>query len=449
METVWQKAKSALKEHTPAHVYKMWIEPVQFLKLTGENIVLSCPNNFLKKRVLENFGTIIHNEICRVGGDNLNFLLEVSRGNGKALKHADQSPEAGGQQMLLPKLGSRPKNGRMLRKDFTFDRFVVGKNCDFAYTAALSLASQKKPSQSALFLLSQTGMGKSHLAQAAGHFILSSFPNERVFYITAEDFTNEMVGAYRNNCIDDFKHRYRTSCDVLLLDDIHLLSGRTRTQAELALTLDYLYESGKKIIFSSCMPLKEIPKMSEHLKSRLSQSLISEIEPPDFSTRVRILQKKAKEKACAIPSGVIEFMAGELTENVRTLESGLIGVLTKSCLLGVPVDLPLAASVVRNIVTSQKNITIEGIKKSVCDQFGISIKDIESISRKQEFVRPRQIAIFLCRRHTDQPIQAIGKSFNRYHATVIHSINSVEKELKLKGEMYKIIEIIEKKLNLK
>ncbi len=449
METVWQKAKIALKENIPAHVYKMWIEPVKFLKLSGENIVLGCPNNFLKKRVLENFGVQIQNEICRAGGERLNFLLEVSRGNGKALKYADSGPSAGGQQMLLPKLGNHPKNGRMLRKDFTFDRFVVGRNCDFAYTAALSLASQKRPPQNALFLLSQTGMGKSHLAQAAGHFILSSFPDERVFYITAEDFTNEMVGAYRNNCIDDFKHRYRTCCDVLLLDDIHLLSGRTRTQEELALTLDYLYESGKKIIFSSCAPLKEIPKMSDQLKSRLSQSLISEIDPPDFSTRVRILQKKAKEKSFVIPSNVIEFMAGELTENVRTLESGLIGVLTKSCLLGIPVDLPLAESVIKNITLSKKNITVEGIKKGVCTEFGISIKDIESVSRKQEYVRPRQIAMFLCRRHTDQPIQAIGKSFNRYHATVIHSINSVEKELKLKGEMYKLIDIIEKKLNLK
>jgi chromosomal replication initiator protein len=258
-----------------------------------------------------------------------------------------------------------------------------------------------------------------------------------------------MVGAYRNNSINEFKHRYRASCDVLLLDDIHLLSGRTRTQEELALTLDYLYESGKKIIFSSCMPLKEIPKMSEHLKSRISQSLFSEIEPPDFSTRVRILQKKAKEKACSIPSEVIEFMAGELIENVRTLESGLIGILTKSCLLGMAVDLSLAKSVVKNIVTTRREITIEGIKKGVCSEFGISIKDIESVSRKQAFVRPRQIAIFLCRRHTDQPIQTIGRSFNRYHATVIHSINAVEKELKLKGAMYNQIEIIEKKLNLK
>jgi len=215
------------------------------------------------------------------------------------------------------------------------------------------------------------------------------------------------------------------------------------------LTLDYLYESGKKIIFSSDTALKEIPKMSEHLKSRISQSLISEIEPPDFATRVRILQKKAKEKAFSIPSAVIEFMAGELTENVRTLESGLIGVLTKSCLLGMPIDLPLAESVVKNIVTTQKKITIQTIKKTVCDEFGISVKDIESISRKQSFVRPRQIAIFLCRRHTDHSIQMIGRGFNRYHATVIHSINAVEKEIKLKGEMSKQIEIIEKKLNLR
>ncbi len=449
METVWQKAKDVLKENTPAHEYQMWIEPVHFLKLSGDEIVLSCPNNFLKKRVLDNFGDQIQQAICRVGGDHLKFLLEVFRSNGKSEKHPDADFRHAGQQMLLPKLGNRPKNGRMLRKDFTFDRFVVGKNCDFAYTAALSLASQKKPSQNALFLLSQTGMGKSHLTQAAGHFILSSFPDERVFYITAEDFTNEMVMAYRRNSIDEFKHRYRTLCDVLLLDDIHLLSGRTRTQEELALTLDYLYESGKKIIFSSNTPLKEIPKMSEHLKSRISQSLISEIDPPDFTTRVRILQRKAKEKSCCIPAKVIEFMAGELTENVRTLESGLIGVITKSCLLGVPVDLPLAESVVRNIVISRKNITIEGIKKCVCDQFGISVKDLESVSRKQSFVRPRQIAIFLCRRHTDHSIEAIGKSFNRYHATVIHSIHCVEKELKLKGELYNIIDVIEKKLNLK
>jgi chromosomal replication initiator protein len=227
-----------------------------------------------------------------------------------------------------------------------------------------------------------------------------------------------------------------------------LLSGRTRTQEELALTLDYLYETGKKIIFSSNTSLKEIPKMSDNLKSRISQSLISVIDPPDFNTRIRILQKKAKEKACAIPANVIEFMAGELIESVRSLESGLIGVMTKSCLLGVPIDLPLAESVVKNIVTTRKMITIETIKKVVCDEFAISIKDIESISRKQAFVQPRHIAIFLCRRHTDQPIQAIGKSFNRYHATVIHSINLVEKELKLKGEMYKQLEIIEKKINL-
>ena len=205
MDTVWQKVKSALKEHTPMHVYKMWIEPVQFLKLSGDDIVLSCPNNFLKKRIIENFGVMIRNEFNRVAGPESNFSLEVARGNGKDVESSHMIHETDPHQLLLPKISSRPKNGRMLRKDFTFDRFVVGKNCDFAYTAALSLASQKKPAQNALFLLSRTGMGKSHLSQAAGHHILSVFPNERVFYITAEDFTNEMVGAYRNNNINDFK----------------------------------------------------------------------------------------------------------------------------------------------------------------------------------------------------------------------------------------------------
>ncbi|MEZ4550505.1 MAG: DnaA/Hda family protein [Desulfobacterales bacterium] len=225
--------------------------------------------------------------------------------------------------------------------------------------------------------------------------ILSAFPNERIFYITAEDFTNEMVIAFKRNSIDEFKKKYRSCCDVLLLEDIHMLSGRTRTQEELALTLDYLNEAGKKIIYSSSMQLAKIPKMSEQLKSRIAVSLISEIEPPDFRTRVKILQHKARGKVLRVPSEVIEFMASELKQNVRILESGLIGVTTKSCLLGIPVDLALAESVVKNIVSNQKHITIDVIKHLVCREFGITVGDMISKSRKQAVVRPRQIAMFL------------------------------------------------------
>ncbi|MBC2714483.1 MAG: chromosomal replication initiator protein DnaA [Desulfobacteraceae bacterium] len=447
MEKIWQKVKGTIKESIPSHVYKMWIEPVHFFKATGENIVLICPNNFLKKRILENFGALIKNELNRVAGDGYNFLLEVSRGNGGGAKSVIRKTEDPGIQLTLPQVDARPKNGRLLRRNFTFDQFVVGNNSDFAYMAALSLASQKKPSQNSLLLFSPPGMGKSHLSQAAGHQILSAFPNERVFYITAEDFTNEMVMAFKGNSIDDFKKKYRSCCDVLLLEDIHVLSGRTRTQEELALTLDYLNETGKKIIYSSSIPLSKIPKMSEHLKSRIALSLISEIEPPDFRTRVKILRHKARDKALRVPSEVIEFMASELKQNVRILESGLIGVTTKSCLLGIPVDLALAESIVKNIISTQKNITIDVIKKVVSREFGITVKDMISKSRKQSVTRPRQIAIFLSRRHTSQTIQSIGKNFNRYHATVIHSINAVEKQLKEKGEMKKQVDIIEQKLS--
>ena len=446
MEKIWQKVKGTIKESIPSHVYKMWIEPVHFFKATGENIVLICPNNFLKKRVIDSFGALIKNELNRVAGDGYNFLLEVAHGNGKNAQPPGK-PKTQDMQLTLPKINIRPKNGRLLRKDFTFDQFVVGDTNDFAYMAALSLASQKNPSQNSLLLFSPPGMGKSHLSQAAGHQILSAFPNERIFYITAEDFTNEMVMAFKKNSIDEFKKKYRSCCDVLLLEDIHMLSGRTRTQEELALTLDYLNETGKKIIYSSSMQLAKIPKMSEQLKSRIAVSLISEIEPPDFRTRVKILRHKARNRALRVPSEVIEFMASELKQNVRVLESGLIGVTTKSCLLGMPVDLALAESIVKNIISTQKQITIDVIKNLVCREFGITVKDMISNSRKQSVVRPRQIAIFLSRRHTNQTIQSIGKNFNRYHATVIHSINAVEKALKKKGEVQKQVDIIEQKLN--
>lgn len=446
MEKIWQKVKSTIKESLPSHVYQMWIEPVQFLKANGENIVLACPNNFLKKRILDNFGEMMKSELSRVAGDRCRFLLEVTREDGGSCKPRNMDPLESGPQLPLPGVNSVPKNGRLLRRDFTFDRFVVGKNSDFAYMAALSLASQKKPAQNSLLLFSPPGMGKSHLSQAAGNQILSVLPNERVFYITAEDFTNEMVMSFKRNAIDVFKDKYRTCCDVLLLEDIHVLSGRTRTQEELALILDYLNETGKKIIYTSCTPLAKIPKMSDQLQSRIALSLISEIEPPDFQTRVKILRHKARDRSLRVPSEVIEFMAGELKQNVRILESGLIGVTTKSCLLGMPIDLALAESVVKNIQTSHKNITIEVIKNLVSKEFGISVADMVSDSRKQVVVRSRQIAMFLSRRYTEQTIQSIGTNFNRYHATVIHSINAVEKEIKAKGPVQKQLAIIEAKL---
>jgi len=441
MEAVWKKVKSTIKQRIPDHSFKMWIEPLSVSQADESNWVVYCPNFFSKRRVQGLYGEMIQDAILKSTGAGCQLKFEISSKAGARKKTNGVSP-----QMQLPTENARPSSGHFLRRDFTFDRFVVGDNNGFAYSASLALASRKDTPQNALFLLSKTGMGKSHLSQAIGNHVLSICPSERVYYVTAENFSNEMVQAYRHDDIDKFKSKYRSQCDVLLLDDIHYLSGKERTQIELALALDMLFESGKRIIFSSCYLPADIPKLSDELRSRLSYGLISTIDPPNFRTRVRILQKKMGINGYRIPEDVIHYLAGELTDDVRQLESGMNGVAAKSSLLGVPIDLNLAASVVKNIVRQRKHITIDVIKKLVCKYYNVSIQDVISRSRKQNFVRPRQIAIYLSRHYTDAPLQSIGKSFNRYHATALHSINCIERGIKQNSSIRKQVSFFRNKL---
>lgn len=441
MESIWNNVKSAIREHIPGHSYKMWIEPLEFNRTVDGVLVLSVPNSFSQKRVQDHYGSLINSELRKIAGDNYSYVIEIC-GEKRPVRNKTHNNN----QLLLPDVNIQPNYGRFLRKDFTFDQFVVGGNNEFAFTASLSLASRKNSQQSCLFLLSKTGMGKSHLAQAVGHHVISQSPSERVYYITAEDFSNEMVQAFRNDSIDKFKSKYRKGCDVLLLEDVHYLGGKERTQIELALTLDTLMDSDKKIIFSSCYLPGDIPKLHDKLKSRFSYGVISAIEPPNFRTRVRILQRKALLNGFQIPEEIIHYLASELNEDVRQLESGLIGITAKSSLMGIPIDIELAEGVVKNIVHHKKSITIDVIKKMVCKHFNIALADIVSNSRKQTFTRPRQIAIYLSRRYTDSPLQTIGKSFNRYHATALHSIGIVERGIKENSSLRKQVDYFSQKL---
>jgi chromosomal replication initiator protein len=442
MEAAWNKVKSAIKKRIPAHSYKMWIEPLRVCQSDNNSLIVFCPNFFSRKRVQGLYGEMLKIALETALGHDCELMFEISN-------KVDEPKAKGGEdpQLPLPNDNVRPYNGRFLRRDFTFDQFVVGSNNDFAYSASLALASRKNTQQNALFLLSKTGLGKSHLSQAIGHHVMSMHPADRVYYITAEDFSNEMVQAYRHNSIDKFKDKYRNHCDVLLLEDVHYLSGKERTQIELALTLDTLFEFGKRIIFSSCYLPADIPKLNDKLSSRLSCGLISSIDPPNFRTRVRILQKKVGAHSYQIPENVIHYLADELTEDVRQLESGLNGVAAKSSLLGMPVDLKLAESVVKNIVRERKRITIDVIKKLVCKYYNVGLDEIASRSRKQNIVRPRQIAIYLSRQYTDAPLQTISKSFNRYHATALHSINCIERGLKQDSAIQKQVGFFRQKLD--
>ncbi|MCG6911732.1 MAG: chromosomal replication initiator protein DnaA, partial [Deltaproteobacteria bacterium] len=381
MEAIWNEAKNAVKGRIPEHSYRMWIEPVVFEETTPDGIAVTCPNLIYQKKIEEHYAGLIESEMGRLANVDCKLHINVS---GKAPEGEASTPKH--RQLALPAITPGQYCGRMLRGNYTFDQFVVGENNGFAYSAALSLASKTSHQQNALFLLSETGNGKSHLSQAVGHHILAEFPSERVCYVTAEDFANEMVCAFQTNAINTFKDKYREKCDVLLLEDVHYLTGKNRTQVELALTLDTLFDANKKIIFSSCYLPGDIPKLNDKLRSRLSCGLISSMEAPDFRTRVRILKKKSILNDFDVPDDVIEYLAGELTDNVRQLESGLIGVAAKSSLLGVPIDRDLAESIVKNIARQKDVITIDTIKKLVCKYYKVTQKELVSRSRKQRIV---------------------------------------------------------------
>lgn len=428
MERIWQEVKALLEQSIPKHTFGMWIAPLKFDHIDNHEIKLTAPNHFSRKRVAENYGQAICSELQRISGRSLRLNIAVA----PAAKEPDEKVVPA-EQLPLPNMTIQPHYGRLLHRDFTFDQFVVGQNNDFAYSAALSLAARHNHQQNALFLLSKTGMGKSHLSQAIGHHILKECPTERVYYMTAEDFTNEMVNSFRTNSICAFKNKYHKHCDVLLLEDVHYLSGKDRTQIELAHTLDSLFNDNKKIIFSSCYNPIEIPKLNDNLRSRLTSGLISNIDPPKYKLRLKILKKYAQANNWSIPVKVLEYLSSELTQDVRQLKSGLMGVAAKASLMGRPIDIELAASVVQNMVQKSREITIGSIKKLVCKYYKLTAKELVSRSRKQSIVRPRQVAIYLSRRYTDQPLQAIGKSFNRYHATALHAIGIIEKGLRQGG----------------
>jgi len=442
MERTFERVKTTVQKEVPPHTYSMWIEPVTFHGSESDRMVLGAPNFFIKKRFQDLYLELVAAALKKLTGKSYKIKILVTTQKApqkeKSLLPSPQQP--------LPLLDVKPHSGRLLRRDFTFDQFVVGNNNDFAYSAALSHATRKLSGTPALMFLSKSGMGKSHLSQAIGHHILSKRPTDRVYYMTAEDFSNEMVHSMRYNTLDKFKDKYRSRCDVLLLEDVHFLTGKERTQVELSATLDSLHDSGKHIIFTSCCAPREIPKMSDQLKSRLSAGLITQIESPSFRTRVRILQKKATARGINLPMEVLQYLAEELSEDIRQLESGLIGVAARSSLLGQPVDLSLARNVLKTIAQKKKAISIESIKNLVCQQFKITAKDIVSKSRRQDIVRPRQIAMYLSRRHTDAPLQTIGKSFNRYHATALHAINFIESELKRSTPVKSQVAYLEKRL---
>jgi chromosomal replication initiator protein len=349
-------------------------------------------------------------------------------------------------QMILPGFGSSSLNG-MTNPRFTFDQFVVGPGNRFAYAAAWAVANDKRNGYNPLFLYAQSGMGKSHLSCAIGNHILATRPSTRILYVTAEEFFNEMVSAIQKKEMAEFKEKYRRRCDILFVDGVHFFSGKKATQAEISHTFDHLYNAGKKIILTGSSSPHEISHMTDGLKSRLAGGLVVDIQPPDLETRRRILHQKAEFDGAGIPEDVVDLLAHRVSGSIRRLEGLVVNLIAKSSLLYRPIDLELAQDVLASFqVREKQRITIETIQKLAAKQYHIHVEQLTSRSRRKSICYPRQVSMYLCRKFTTESLDAIGKAYHRDHASVIHAIGVIERQIREKVRVRREVEFLVDKL---
>ncbi len=444
MSNIWEELKNNIKEELPEHSFSLWINPIILLEENGDTLTLGCPNKFSLNWITENYIGIIEDMLGDMGNKNCKLALKV-----RPLEKQNQVPEIFKQarQLTLPNVPVTRGNGkRRFNKEYTFDRFVVGKCNEFAYSASKALATGEAWPYNSLFMLANTGLGKSHLSQSIGHALLEKDPDIRAYYITAEDFVNEMIFALKNNRIEEFKNRYRRSCDVLLLEEVHFLGGKEKTQLELGYTLDILANENKKIIFTSSLLPKDIPNMTKELSSRLSSGIITTLKNPDYDTRVKIIEKKTSEQKLRLSEDIIHFLAKHLTRDIRQIESALRCLRAKSELLNARIDLDLAKEVIKCHVTEQSQISIEGIQKVICQYFKVDPLMLRSKSRKKIHSYPRNIFVYLCRNHTGATLEEIGKSINRNHSTVLYSSEVIEKKIKVDNRIKNQINFLKQKI---
>lgn len=441
MEDIWRRTKNDLQDLISSNCFKMWIDPIELVISREGKISLDCPNRFFLNWVRENYFPEIKRSWERHGGTPKGIHLRLGATPRRSRSDTEDSSQL---QLPLPP----QENGHMYRlnRKFTFDQFVVGAGNSFAFSASLAIANGDSGLSSSLYLLADTGLGKSHLSHAIGNHILTHDSSTRVCYLTAEEFTNEMVAAIKQRRMDGFKERYRNKCDVLLLEEVQFLSGKEKTQAELAYTLDALSRVDKRVIFTGTHFPRDIPKLKSKLQSRLTAGMVTHIEPPDFQTRLKILEKKADNEGIRLPSDVAEVLATHITRDVRQLESCVIGIVAKSTLLEKPIDLRLAHEVLESVCDSREAISIEQVAQVVCQYFKVSVEALKSNSRKKGVVYPRNLGMYFCRKYTDETLECIGRAFNRSHATVIHAVDNISRQIQQKSGVRNQVEFLGQQL---
>ena len=416
--------------------FKTWIEPLAFIELQNSTCRIGVPNAFFRDWVSENFESII-----------VTLLKDVTKEDIKieyVLKRDEKAAEEKKRVVVKRNVSFSQFNPR-----YTFENFVVGSSNQFANAACLAVSANPGKTYNPLFIYGGVGLGKTHLLNAVGNFLVrhGTINPERICYITAETFTNELINSIRFEKMDDFRNRFR-KMDIILIDDIQFIAGKERTQAEFFHTFNTLYDNMKQIVVTSDKFPRDIENFEERLKSRLEWGLVADIQLPDIETKVAILNKKAEHENIDLPLDVAFFIATNSEDSIRSLEGTLIRVGAYASLNKAPITTDLVKQIMSHVMKEKnKEITIDMVIKEVCSHFTVTISDIRSNKRIRSIIHPRQIAMYLARKMTDSSLVSIGERFGgKDHATVLHSIRKIESELSVKKELKSTVEKIVQRL---
>lgn len=400
-------------------VYNLWIEPLECSLLEEDTVYLSCPDRFFSAYLSRNYLAIIKAKLTEIDPQKKEVVLCLEQ-----QKHTMPVARKG-TQLRLPHIPKGNSSIRSLHPRYTFDEFMVGESNILAQSACRSMSMADDSVGPCLYINSSTGLGKSHLTHAVAHQILAESPMTRLHYVTAQQFSFEMVNSIKANSMDNFKEKYHQHCDILLVEDVHSLTGKKKTQEELNELLDSLIKSGKRVVLTANRSPRELNGIDGEFRSRMASGLVTVIQPPDVSTRARIIESKARQHNLTLQQEHIEYLTQHIKGDVRQIESAILSIRAKAQLREDKVDLALVEQIVASIIGAPQSLSPCMIREFICKQYQVSSSELQSRSRKKVLVFPRQVAMYLCRKHTDNSLADIGKEFNRDHSTVLHSIKVV------------------------
>ena len=451
-EGLWLQCVGVLRNEFPESVWNTWFESLRPSELDGRRLVLSVASPVAKERIESRYLELMQHVISDVTGEPHEVVLEVRTDPASTDPGRDADDDLRIPGRLLPPGGRLPAHPGApggatpvdaapeidLNPAYTFDDFVIGGSNGFACAAALSVAETPAKSYNPLFIYGGTGLGKTHLLHAIGHYVRQTYPDQRVRYVSTETFLNDFIDAIRTNAQSAFKNRYR-QCDVLLVDDVQLIENKERFQEEFFHTFDFLHSAGRQIVISSDRPPKAIATLEDRLRSRFSMGLITDIHPPDVETRVAILRKKADAEPTAVPPEVLAYIAECITDNIRQLEGALNRVLAYASLNRVPLTLSLAEGVLDDLITANepRQVTPQIVLEATAEMFGFTVADLTGKSRSRPLVTARQIAMYVLRQMTTFSYPAIGRQFgDRDHTTVMHAVSKITALMRERRPIY-------------